>query len=120
MDNTSKKKKIAVASYTRFSSEGQNETSIEYQDKGIQQYCDRMGYEIVKKYSDKAFSATNDRRPDFQKMVADADNSPEWQKLIVYDFSRFSRNTSDNNNTFQLYNILSCVFYISHIITVIS
>ena len=88
-------KKIPVASYTRFSSEGQNETSIEYQDKGIQQYCDRMGYEIVKKYSDKAFSATNDRRPDFQKMITDADNSPEWQKLIVYDFSRFSRNTSD-------------------------
>ena len=87
--------KIPVASYTRFSSEGQNETSIEYQDKGIQQYCDRMGYEIVKKYSDKAFSATNDRRPDFQKMIADADTSPEWQKLIVYDFSRFSRNTSD-------------------------
>ena len=95
MDNTSKKKKIAVASYTRFSSEGQNETSIEYQDKGIQQYCDSMGYEIVKKYSDKAFSATNDRRPDFQKMIADADTSPEWEKLIIYDFSRFSRNTSD-------------------------
>ena len=86
---------VEVASYTRFSSEGQNETSIEYQDSGIEQYCKRMGYVIVEKYSDKAFSATNDRRPDFRRMIHDAGNKPRWKKLIVYDFSRFSRNTSD-------------------------
>ena len=85
---------VEVASYTRFSSEGQNETSIEYQDSGIEQYCKRMGYVIVEKYSDKAFSATNDRRPDFRRMIHDAGNKPRWKKLIVYDFSRFSRNTA--------------------------
>ena len=50
----------AVA-YMRYSSDNQNETSIEYQRSAISAYCSRNGIQLVEEYVDEAFSATNDK-----------------------------------------------------------
>lgn len=50
---------------------------------------------IVKTNTDKARSETNDHRPDFQKMIADAD-SGAFEQIIVYKFDRFARNRVDS------------------------
>ena len=86
--------RLAVA-YMRYSSDNQNETSIEYQRSAISAYCSRNGIQLVEEYVDEAFSATNDKRPDFQRLMTDAQNKPVWDMILIHDFSRFFRNSSD-------------------------
>ena len=86
----------AVA-YMRYSSENQTENSIEYQREAIEVYCLAKGYELVGEYVDEAYTGTNTRRPSFKKMIADAKTYPEWSKVLVFDFSRFARNSGDAN-----------------------
>lgn len=81
--------------YARYSSQGQNEQSIEGQIRICTEYAESQGYTVVKAYKDKARSGTNDHRPDFQKMIADAD-SGAFEQIIVYKFDRFARNRVDS------------------------
>lgn len=84
----------AVA-YMRYSSDNQSETSIEYQRAAIAAYCARHDIVFAAEYKDEAYSATTDRRPDFQRLMKDAQKQPEWSKVLVYDMSRFCRNAAD-------------------------
>lgn len=78
--------------YARYSSHNQREVSIVDQYRVCEDYCERKGIRIVKLYKDEARSGTNDRRPDFQLMVA---NAPESDYVVVYGFDRFSRGKYD-------------------------
>lgn len=95
--------KKAVA-YMRYSSDNQNETSIEYQRFAIMNYCITNSITLVEEYIDEAYSATTDRRPDFQRMMRDAQNHPEWGMVLVHDLSRFCRNASDASRYKNLLN----------------
>ena len=92
-----KKERFAVA-YMRYSSDNQNENSIQYQRNSILAYCYQKNITLLHEYVDEAFTATNDRRPKFQAMIHDALNKPEWNTVLVYDLSRFARNNSDAVN----------------------
>ncbi len=81
--------------YARYSSQGQNEQSIEGQIRICTEFAENNGYTVVKIYTDKARSGMNDHRPDFQKMIADAD-SGAFEQIIVYKFDRFARNRVDS------------------------
>ncbi len=81
--------------YARYSSQGQNEQSIEGQIRICTEFAENNSYTVVKIYTDKARSGTNDHRPDFQKMIADAD-SGAFEQIIVYKFDRFARNRVDS------------------------
>lgn len=87
--------KKAVA-YMRYSSDNQSETSIEHQRAAIIAYCLRNKIVIEREYVDEAFTATNDKRPAFQQMIRDAQNSPDWSMILVYDLSRYSRNVTNS------------------------
>lgn len=91
-----------VALYMRYSSENQSEHSIIYQREKLQEFCKERNYTIQEEYVDEAKSATTANRASFQKMIYDAHNSPSWSKIIVYDFSRFSRNMYDSACRFVL------------------
>lgn len=80
--------------YARYSSQGQNEQSIEGQVRICTEYAQSKGFTVVKTYMDRARTGTNDHRPDFQKMIADAD-SGAFEQIIVYKFDRFARNRVD-------------------------
>lgn len=84
-----------AVSYTRYSSHNQSDTSIEAQDQTIDNYCKKHGINLVHKYCDRAYSGTTDQRPAFQQMMHDAENHPEWNTILIYDFSRFARNHAD-------------------------
>lgn len=86
---------IPCVGYFRFSSEGQQETSIEYQREGAEAYCEKNGLKIVAEYIDRAQTATTDRRENFQKLVFDACSQPAWKIILVYDYSRLNRNMED-------------------------
>lgn len=84
----------AVA-YMRYSSDNQNENSIAYQRRAIYTYCINHNIDLVEEFVDEAFTATNDKRPGFQKMINSAMNKPDWDMVLVYDMSRFARKNSD-------------------------
>lgn len=69
-------KGYAVA-YMRFSSDNQNENSIEYQRAKIKAYCYQKGICLLHEYIDRAKTATTDRREAFQRMIQDAQNHPK-------------------------------------------
>ncbi|MDR0696495.1 MAG: recombinase family protein [Christensenellaceae bacterium] len=81
--------------YYRYSSSQQTEQSIEGQQKVCQDYAARNDLEIINEYIDRAQTGTNDKRPAFQKMIADASNE-EFQAILVYKFDRFARNRYDS------------------------
>ncbi|MBS5850340.1 MAG: recombinase family protein [Clostridium sp.] len=81
--------------YARFSSHGQNEQSIEAQVRICKEYAENKGFDVVNLYTDKARTGTNDARPAFQKMIADA-KTGAFQYILVYMFDRFARNRRDS------------------------
>ena len=83
-----------AAAYARFSSDNQRAESIDAQFADIEDYARREGYTIVARYADEAKSATTDRRPDFQRMIADAEEGL-FSMILVFKLDRFSRDRYD-------------------------
>ena len=81
--------------YARFSSQSQNEQSIEAQVRICKEFAENKDIQIVNVYSDKARTGTNDARPAFQRMISDA-KSGAFRYIIVYMFDRFARNRRDS------------------------
>lgn len=78
--------------YARFSDDRQNETSIEVQVEQSRQYADERGLAVIDTYIDRGITATDDKRPSFQRMVGDC-KKKGFKYIIVYKSDRFSRNT---------------------------
>lgn len=85
-----------VVAYYRYSSNNQDENSIAYQRESTQNHCKKVGFEIIQEYVDEAQTGTNDNRAGFLQMIEDAEKSPEWDAIMVYDLSRFTRNFYDS------------------------
>lgn len=86
---------MKVVSYSRYSSDNQREESIEAQQRAILKYCEDKGYELVDHYIDMALSATNDNRPEFQRMIQDS-RKKRFQGVVVHKLDRFARNRYDS------------------------
>jgi len=86
---------LRAAIYARFSSDNQRDESIDAQIRAIEEYSKRNNIDIVKIYSDRAKSATTDKRPDFQQMVDDSALGL-FDIVIVHKLDRFSRDKHDS------------------------
>ena len=84
-----------AALYARFSSDNQRTESIDAQLRAMRAYCEQHNFTIVNTYVDEARSATNDRRPSFQQMIADS-ASKTFNILLVHKLDRFARNRYDS------------------------
>ena len=80
-----------AAIYARYSSDKQNEQSIEGQLRVCQNYAKTNNILIVDTYIDRAMTGTNDNRPDFRRMIKDSAKK-QWDFILVYKLDRFSRN----------------------------
>ena len=81
--------------YARFSSEKQNEASIEGQLRECMQYAEYNDIQVVGNYIDRAFSAKTDNRPEFQRMIRDSYRHT-FDCIIVWKLDRFARNRYDS------------------------
>ena len=54
--------------YARYSSDKQNEMSIEGQIAECRKYAEENDITVIQEYTDRAFTATTDRRPSFLRM----------------------------------------------------
>jgi len=88
--------KIKVVGYARFSSSMQREESITAQKRYIGMFANRNNMEVIEWYCDKAKSAKTANRPEFQRLINDAQNNPEFQAVLVHKTDRFSRNLNDS------------------------
>lgn len=84
-----------VAFYGRFSSNNQREESIDAQLRATEEFAEKNGYEVVRKYADKAKSGASDKRPEFLKMIHDAEKGL-FDVVIVHKLDRFSRDKYDS------------------------
>lgn len=82
--------KIGVI-YARYSSHSQKEESIEQQVEECMAFAALNGIKIVKVYADKALSGKTDKRPQFQKMMRDAEKK-QFSVVVAYKSNRISRN----------------------------
>lgn len=79
----------------RYSTDHQKATSLDRQLAEISRFCQKNDIQICNIFTDPGYTGTNVNRPAFQRMVQEATQKPEWNLILVYDLSRFSRNVSD-------------------------
>src|SRR5246500_1548004 len=85
---------IRAALYLRVSTgrQAENDLSIPDQRRQAKAYCASRGWEIVADYVEAGASATDDRRPEFQRMIDAATvKPPAFDVILVHSFSRFFR-----------------------------
>ncbi len=81
--------------YARFSSEKQNEASIEGQLRECMEYAEFNNIQVVGNYIDRAQSAKTDHRPKFQHMIKDSYKNL-FDTVLVWKLDRFARNRYDS------------------------
>ncbi len=83
-----------AALYLRVSTarQAEHDVSIPDQKRQGEAYCKSRGYQLVETYVEPGASATNDRRPEFQRMIEAGTSKPApFDVVIVHSFSRFFR-----------------------------
>ena len=81
--------------YARYSSDNQREESIEGQVRECREYAEKNGMDIIGVYTDRAFSAKTDNRPEFQQLIKDSANK-SFEVVLVWKLDRFARNRYDS------------------------
>jgi site-specific DNA recombinase len=85
---------LRAALYLRVSTarQAEHDVSIPDQRKQGEAYCLARGYDLIETYVDAGASATNDRRPEFQRMIEAGISKPAaFEVVVVHSFSRFFR-----------------------------
>jgi len=86
---------LRAALYLRVSTarQAEHDVSIPDQKRQGEAYCASRGYQLVETYVELGASATNDRRPEFQRMIEAGTSKPAPFDIvvIVHSFSRFFR-----------------------------
>ena len=88
---------MRVAIYARVSTSDQN---VETQLSTLRDYGVRMNHQIVGEYIDNGFSGKDDRRPEFERLLADL-RQGRFEALVVYKLDRIGRSLSHLLNLFE-------------------
>ena len=96
-----KNKENFAVGYCRVSTDEQRKESLDHQQCEIQKYADENGITIIDWYIDHGFSATNNNRPEFQRMLFDS-KKKNFSKVLVWKLDRFSRSVYEGAAAKQL------------------
>ncbi len=83
-----------AALYLRVSTgrQAEHDLSIPDQRRHATSYCASNGMQVIGEFVESGASATDDRRPEFQKMMDAASlRPPDFDTIVVHSFSRFFR-----------------------------
>ncbi len=89
---------LRAALYLRVSTarQAEHDVSIPDQKRQGEAWCASRGYELVETFVEPGATATNDRRPEFQRMIEAGTSKPApFDVVIVHSFSRFFRDAFD-------------------------
>ena len=82
---------MKVAIYARVSTN--NGQDPEMQLRELREYCQRRAWEIIQEYVDVGISGTREKRPQLDKLLADA-HRRHFDVVVVWRFDRFARSVS--------------------------
>jgi len=85
---------LRAALYLRVSTarQAEHDVSIPDQKRQGETFCAARGLELVETFVEAGASATNDRRPEFQRMIEAGTTRPApFDVVVVHSFSRFFR-----------------------------
>ena len=85
---------LRAALYLRVSTarQAEHDVSIPDQKRQGEAYCEARGLQLVETFIEPGASATNDRRPEFQRMIEAGTSKPSpFDVVVVHSFSRFFR-----------------------------
>ena len=77
--------------YARYSSHAQKDASIEQQVRECLAFAKAQGIHITETYEDRAISGKTDRRPNFQRMMKDAEKG-KFRYVVAWKSNRMGRN----------------------------
>jgi len=83
-----------AALYLRVSTarQAEHDVSIPDQKRQGEAYCEARNLQLVETFIEPGASATNDRRPEFQRMIEAGTSKPApFDVVVVHSFSRFFR-----------------------------
>ena len=85
---------LRAALYLRVSTarQAEHDVSIPDQKRQGEAYCQSRGSQLAETCVEPGTSATNDRRPEFQRMIEAGTSKPTpFEVVVVHSFSRFFR-----------------------------
>jgi len=99
---------MRAAIYARVSTanNGQDPTM---QTRELREYCERRGWAVAGEYIDIGISGAKDRRPELDKLMADA-HRRRFDAVLVWKFDRFARSVSHLLRALETFNALGIGF----------
>ena len=91
---------MIVSLYARVSTTKQAEKDLSIPDqlRQMREWCQQRGHSVAAEYIEPGASASDDRRPEFQRMITEAtgkDTTQPFEAIVVHSQSRFFRNMVD-------------------------
>lgn len=91
---------MKATAYARYSSDQQRAASIDDQLRNCRKRAEAEGWELISTFSDAAISGSDNKRPQYLKMLAAA-RDKEFEVLIIDDLSRFARDSVEQETTIR-------------------
>jgi len=101
---------MRTALYARVSTDRQD---TELQLREFKEYCLRREWDITSEYVDTGVSGSKERRPELDKLMADA-RKRKFDAVVVYRFDRFARSTRHLLNALAEFQALGIEFISLH------
>ena len=91
---------VRAGAYARYSSDNQNDASIEDQIRICRAEIERHGWDLVQVYTDPAVSGVSTFRPGYQKLLQDA-TTAAIDVVVAESLDRLSRDLADVATLFK-------------------
>jgi DNA invertase Pin-like site-specific DNA recombinase len=98
--------KAALYARVSTSNNGQDPTM---QTRELKEYCKRRGWEMVVEYVDTGVSGSRERRPELDRLMADA-HQRRFDAVVVWKFDRFARSVSHLLRALETFKALGIEF----------
>lgn len=92
--------KARCATYCRYSSDGQRETSIDDQRRGCHKLAHEHQWDVVADFADSAISGADGSRPQYLAMIAAAKRH-EFDVLVIHSLSRLNRDSAEQTRAIR-------------------
>ncbi|HSY64924.1 MAG TPA: recombinase family protein [Terriglobales bacterium] len=97
-----------VAIYARVSTQNHGQ-DVTTQTRELEQFAEARGWHLVDSYLDIGISGTKDKRPQLDRLLADA-HRRKFDVVIVWKFDRFARSVSHLLRALETFNALGIAF----------
>ncbi len=91
---------MRVATYARYSSDQQRESSIADQQRNCHARAAQEGWKVTRDFADAAISGSDRKRPQYQRMLA-AGKAREFDALLIDDLSRLTRDSVEQETVLR-------------------